>query len=144
MGLEEKKKRKREVGFEYKHAAPIYLYLCSIEFYSRTAFQIIAFTIPPHPYVTRPGFEPGLFWIKTRRVAYYTIGQFISIINLLIYGFFCGHNEIRTHLFFSRDRGVATPSSPYDLLSSRQESNLLTDASKAPVLKTLVTTRYLL
>ncbi len=26
--------------------------------------------------VVRPGFEPGLFWTKTRRVASYTIGQF--------------------------------------------------------------------
>ena len=31
---------------------------------------------------------------------------------------------------------------PIDLLSSRQESNLLTDASNAPVLITLVTTRF--
>jgi hypothetical protein len=26
-------------------------------------------------YAGRPGLEPGLFWTKTRRVAYYTIGQ---------------------------------------------------------------------
>ncbi len=54
---------------------------------------------------------------------------------------FCGYEGIRT-LGLLRDREACQATTPHILfLSSRQESNLLTEASNAPVLITLVTTR---
>ena len=38
-------------------------------------------------FVGRPGFEPGLFWTKTRRVASYTIGH--SHIKELVFPLMC-------------------------------------------------------
>jgi hypothetical protein len=34
--------------------------------------------------VVRPGLEPGLFWTKTRRVASYTIGQYLLLRTLIV------------------------------------------------------------